>query len=319
MTDNFLNIYQAVQAISDGNSSHAISLLTGIDDVFASELLYYLKNKELISKTVELFFTDPNPWIIWGNTQFAKTTDRVTLDLARQALAKIPIPTEITLFDIGTGEAGLLVGLINQVLKSRPVSKINLILLDLSDSLLKQAGARCKREINNLGTVYLINNKIQELTPQEKALINQADIWLTLSAATLHHLPYDQKAQVLQYLSKQSDYLLISELQGNHDQPEMGSQELCQSVYDFYSTLMHSVLALDCPMADKRLCLDTFITAEAMGILFNHRNERQNYHMLLDQWLKVSEQSGYKLDYSCAQKICADNPQEMLMLFQSKR
>ena len=113
------------------------------------------------------------------------------------------------------------------------------------------------------------------------------DAWFVNAAAVLHHVAKRDKASTLAKLSGFGRMCVITELAGNHDIPDSHSPSLIYSVWQFYGPIAQELAQCDLPFHERERCINEFIMPEAVTLLAASREERQNYHTTLNEWLDV--------------------------------
>jgi hypothetical protein len=122
---------------------------------------------------------------------------------------------------------------------------------------------------------------------QEHAAKLPADIDVALLSLAYHHMPWDDKAAHLREMSGKMNHLLLMEMDGDNDTPQLGSPELAVSVYQSYGPLIDAIFAHDAPITVTQSCVDNFVMAEVISFLTQSRGQRNDYHMLRGQWTRI--------------------------------
>jgi hypothetical protein len=147
--------------------------------------------------------------------------------------------------DIGPGNGVLLVGMIKRLNHLYPLDQLELILIEQSPQMLAAAEKLCKESFSFPITVMPVAGKIEELSPQAFAAIEEKKpIWLINGSLSLHHMPREIKIPTLTKLASLGAPCFIAEANSNHDSPEQDSPELIHSVTKSYGNVIQDTLGL---------------------------------------------------------------------------
>ena len=225
-------------------------------------------------------FADPRPY-----EHFTTVPDVVALRerFISFAAASLPVATDpVTIMDVGCGDGSMLVLLLKRLQQAGQATEIErLILVDASIAMLELASQKLGQAFPGV-VVEKRHGRIQELA----ADLPQG-ITIALMSLSYHHMPWDDKALHLRELAGKVDNLLLMELDGDNDIPELNSPELAVSVYQSYGPLMDSIFAHDAPVEVSQRCVDNFLMAEVVSLLTESRGVRNDYHMLRSQWAQL--------------------------------
>jgi len=222
-------------------------------------------------------FSDPHPYEHFTTVPVVVGMRERFLDFAASSLPRFE--TALTILDVGCGDGSLLVLLLNRLLEAGRIDRIGrAILVDSSAAMLDLAAQKLSLAFPDL-SVDKRHGRIQD---HAATLPDGIDI--ALLSLAYHHMPWDEKGVHLRELAGRIAHLLLMEMDGDNDTPELHSPELAVSVYQSYGPIIDAIFAHDAPIAVSQGCVDNFIMAEVISFLTQPRGERNDYHMSRSQW-----------------------------------
>lgn len=250
------------------------------DGIFNAIMANYLARHDGRFYMPEKIFADP------GHYEHFTTVPMVVAmreKFLRFAPSSLPvIDHALTILDVGCGDGSLLALLLKQLLASGRVKKIRrAVLVDSSAGMLDVARGKLQKAFPDL-EVDCRHGRIQEC-----AAALPPDIDVALLSLAYHHMPVSDKAIHLRQMAGRVGHVLLMEMDGDNDTPEMGSPELAVSVYQSYGPLIDAIFAHDAPIAVSQGCVDNFVMAEVISLLTQPRGNRNDYHMRRGQWERV--------------------------------
>lgn len=229
----------------------------------------------------DVAFADPMPFVHFSTVPAMQGARERFVRCVSRSLPQLNHPLRI--MDIGCGDGGLVVKLLNELLatagKVQEVGEV--LLVDPSPAMLGMAVEKVRRAFPNT-TVKTANHRIEEVSDQMEARYD-----IALTSLAYHHMPLEKKRHHLEKLKPWIDHLVIFELDANNDLPEQYSPELALSVYQSYGSIIDMVFAHDAPVEVVLACVDRFLMTEAISFLTQPRGVRTDYHMLHSQWTEL--------------------------------
>ena len=229
-----------------------------------------------------IVFQDPRPYIHF-------TTVPAIIEMRKQfrTFAAKTLPTyeqPLRFMDIGCGNGTMGIELLQHLIQQGVVSSLaEIILVDPFPAMLAAAKQAAHDAFPDL-PVTLIHGRSEDLAA---TLPDAVD--LTLCSLSIHHMPWEQKTSLAHNLALRSRDILLFELHGDHDTPELGAPELSLSVYQSYGGMIDAIFAHDAPVGDALACVDLFLLAEVVSLLTQARGIRTEYHMPPQQWRTLFE------------------------------
>ncbi len=250
------------------------------DGIFNAIMASYLERHNGRFYLPEKIFADPRDYEHFTTVPTIVSMREKFLRFASSSLPRFAEP--LTVLDVGCGDGSLLVLLLQHLIKAGRAQEINrAILVDSSAPMLEVAAGKLRQAFPDL-TVDPRHGRIQEHAAELPAGIDVA-----LLSLAYHHMPWDDKAAHLREMSGKVNHLLLMEMDGDNDTPQLGSPELAVSVYQSYGPLIDSIFAHDAPITVTQSCVDNFVMAEVISFLTQPHGRRNDYHMLRGQWTRI--------------------------------
>lgn len=250
------------------------------DGIFNAIMASYLDRHDGRFFMPEKIFADPHDYEHFTTVPSIISMREKFLRFAASSLDDFANP--LTILDVGCGDGSLLVLLLKQLLKAGRIRQIRrAILVDSSAAMLDVAEAKLLQAFPDL----IIDKRHGRI--QEHAAGLPSGIDVALLSLAYHHMPRNDKAIHLEELSGKVANVLLMEMDGDNDTPELGSPELAVSVYQSYGPLIDSIFAHDAPIAVTQGCVDNFVMAEVISFLTQSRGIRNDYHMQRSQWAQI--------------------------------
>lgn len=291
--------YAGILLASGDRLEEAIQVLRLQPELSFNQVLadYIEERREFLPATTT--FQQTAPYDIWTRTTIYQNYLASTLAAFDGFARRTPPPKGQgcpTVMDIGPGNGVLLVEMIKRLNQLYPLDQLELILIEQSPQMLAAAEKLCKETFAFPITVMPVAGKIEDLSPQTFAAIEaKKPIWLINGSLSLHHMPREIKIPTLTKLASLGAPCFIAEANSNHDRPEQDSPELIDSVTKSYGNVIQDTLASPLTAAEKKLCIDHFILAEAINILGKDRASRGDYHALIPEWQDMAHLAGWKV------------------------
>ena len=286
--------YAGILLAAQNRISDAIKILKLCPNrPFSAVLADYLLEHQTFNPAAKAF-QETTPYDVWTQTDLYKSQMAETLAAIATFARKTPPPasnTCPTIIDIGSGNGILLVEIIKQLLALYQLESIQIISIEQSPEMIAATEKYCQASISIPILFTPICCKIQDITPQQLAIIKNHDpIWFINASLSLHHLPREIKSISMKMLAELSACCLISEANNNHDLPEKDTPELIYSVTENYGFIIQDILSSHISKTDQKLCINNFILTEAINILKNDREQRGDYHALISEWQEIAEE-----------------------------
>jgi len=250
------------------------------DGIFNAIMASYLDRHDGRFYMPEMIFADPHHY---EHFTTVPTIVGMREKFVRFASSSLPVFTDpLTILDVGCGDGSLLVLLLKRLIAAGRIRKIDrAFLVDSSAAMLDCAAEKLKQAFPDI-VVDKRHGRIQE-----QAAGLPAGIDVALLSLAYHHMPWDEKAIHLRELSGRVGNVLLMEMDGDNDTPQLGSPELAVSVYQSYGPIIDAIFAHDAPIAVSQGCVDNFVMAEVISFLTQPRGKRNDYHMRRDQWAQI--------------------------------
>ena len=222
-------------------------------------------------------FSDPRPYLHFASTPAIKKARK---NFCRHCTLSLPeFKKPFRIMDLGCGDGGMLVQLLNSLRQAGNIHDIGEILLvDSSEAMLDLAVKTVGLAFPGV-TINSLRNRIQDIPG---SLSGHYDV--ALSSLAYHHMPMEIKVETLRKLKDHFDHFIIFELDANHDTPELHSPELACSVFQCYGTIIDFIFSHDAPIDVVINSVDCFLLTEMLSLLTQPRGVRNDYHMLRHQW-----------------------------------
>ncbi len=250
------------------------------DGIFNAIMASYLDRHNGRFYMPDMIFADPHDYEHFTTVPAVVEMREKFLSFAAATLPVCFRP--ITLLDVGCGDGSLQVLLLKRLMEAGRVPGIaRTILVDSSAAMLDVAEGKLKQAFPDLA-IEKRHGRIQE-----HAAKLPSNIDVTLMSLAYHHMPWDDKAAHLKELAEKTSHVLLMEMDGDNDTPQLGSPELAVSVYQSYGPLIDAIFAHDAPIAVTQGCVDNFVMAEVISLLTQPRGKRNDYHMRRGQWARI--------------------------------
>ena len=227
-------------------------------------------------------FQDPRPYIHFTTVPSIMQMRERFRSFAAKTLPEYRHP--LRFMDIGCGNGTMGIELLQHLIQQGVVTSLaEIILVDPFPAMLETAQKIAHEAFPGL-PVTLIQGRSEEVA----ATLPEA-VDLTLCSLSIHHMPWELKTSLAHQLAQRSCDILLFELHGDHDTPELGAPELSLSVYQSYGGMIDAIFAHDAPVEDALACVDLFLLAEVVSLLTQARGVRTEYHMPPQQWRTLFE------------------------------
>lgn len=255
------------------------------DGLFMSAfLLGFLRRQGGEFRAPARAFDDPRHFIHFAGVPVMNGAREAFIRQAARTLP--PFPHDLRLMDIGCGDGGLTVRLLDRLLATGRAGALDeVILVDPSPAMLDLA-EKTVREAHPEAVITPLARDIQHVSG---ALDRHVDV--AMSSLAYHHMPLEEKERHLRALEPWIDHVLLFELNANNDTPALGSPALALSVYQSYGRIIDFVLSHDAPFDVASGCVDCFLMTELVSLMTEPRGIRTEYHMLRDQWNALFRES----------------------------
>ena len=259
----------------------------------------------------EVAFTDPRPWGHFSGLTFLSTARANFIERATASLPVFEAPLRYA--DVGCGNGELGIRLARSLEAAGKITGVGAVtLIDPSPGMLELA-ERNVREAFPGAQVTIVRSRLEDA----RELPGACDV--SIASSSVHHMTAEQKSVHLPRLARSVDHFLLSELDANHDYPEMGSPELAFSVYQIFGRGVQWVLEEPAPADVQRACADAFLMTEAISILSQPRDERTEYHMLRGEWKDLLDEELDGFECVCEATCCAEEYIEQFMLHYARK
>lgn len=275
-------------------------------------LLGYVDHHGGLRPPGEATFDDPFPYVNFSTTPELL---HARANFADYGAASFPGTTRpLRIVDLGCGDGSLTRALLETLLRRGCIPAVGEVLLvDTSERMLALARA-AHAEAFPGARVEAWRDRIEGATARIGAGWD-----LAVSGFAWHHMPWDEKLRVARRLATAVDHVMLFEVEGNHDLPEMHAPELSVSLYQVYGGGARFLLAGARPDV-AQASVERFLFAEVVSSLTEPRGRRTEYHMLRSQWLELLADglgTGFsrRADHTCH----ADGQVEIFMLHHGRR
>lgn len=225
-------------------------------------------------------FEDPAPYIHFTGVPAMVSARKNFMMDCPHSLPRFDRPVRI--MDIGCGDGGMLVMLLNHLLKTGTIGELETVLLvDQSPNMIETAHRIISEAFPGVEVLTLID-RIENVSD---SIDSHFDI--AFASLSYHHMTLEKKRIHLEKLKNRIDHFVLFELDANNDTPDVNTPELALSVYQSYGRLIDFVFAHDAPLDVAFQCVDNFLMTELVSIMTQPRGVRTDYHMLHAQWLDL--------------------------------
>jgi SAM-dependent methyltransferase len=276
-------------------------------------LLDYIGRHGGLHPCPEPVFADPRPYLHFTTITPLREARERFIAHAAASLPRFGRP--LRLIDMGCGDGGLTRALLEGLRDyGNAVDIEEIILVDPSENMLQTA-----REVL---VKAFPETRIASLNGRSEALAAHfpPGLDIALSSLAWHHMTYDTKRKLARQVAERVDHVLLFEIEGNHDTPELNSPELAVSAYQLYGAAVRMVMTQEAPREIIEACLDHFLMGELLSLLTEPRGQRSEYHMLRRQWhALLREGLGPKFECRADFTCWCDDLSELFMLHYGKR
>ncbi len=276
----------AARAAATGDVSTALAwLATGAleerDNMACAYMASFLhRHGELAMPAV--VFQDPRPYIHFTTVPSILQMRERFRFFAAKTLPQYDHP--IRFMDIGCGNGTMGIELLQHLVRQGVITSLaEIILVDPFPAMLETAQQVARIAFPDV-PVSLIHGRSENVASNLPQAVD-----LTLCSLSIHHMPWELKTSLVNELAQRSSDILLFEVNGDHDTPELGAPELSLSVYQSYGGMIDTIFAHDAPVEDALACVDLFLLAEVVSLLTQPRGTRTEYHMLAQQWQMLFE------------------------------
>jgi SAM-dependent methyltransferase len=254
----------------------------------------------------EVVFSDPRPWGHFSNLPALSSARQRFIEGAASSLPLFE--DDLAVIDVGCGSGELAIRLARALLESRKAPGVGAFtLLDPSPAMLELASSNVRIAFPGVEVLEI------EATLQEaQDLGGHYDI--SIASSSVHHMPAEAKALHLARLGDAADHFLLSELEANHDYPELASPEIALSTYQVFGRGVQWIFEREAPVEVQRSCADAFLMKEAVSLLTEPRGARTEYHMLRREWQDVLGRALDEFECVCEMTCYADRYVEQFMM-----
>lgn len=259
----------------------AVGALEERDNMACAYLAGFLQRHGTLAMPA-VVFQDPRPYI-----HFTTVPSIIQMRERFRAFAATTLPEyrqPLRFMDIGCGNGTMGIELLQHLIRQGVVGSLaEIILVDPFPAMLETAQKVAHEAFPGLPAT-LIQGRSEEVAATLPVAVD-----LTLCSLSIHHMPWELKGSLVSELAQRSSDILLFELYGDHDTPELGAPELSLSVYQSYGGMIDAIFAHDAPVEDALACVDLFLLAEVVSLLTQARGVRTEYHMSPQQWQALFE------------------------------
>lgn len=222
-------------------------------------------------------FADPTPYLHFTGVPILVSSRRNFVQYLGHSMPRLGHP--LRLMDIGCGDGGLTVKLVQGLMDAGKADDVEEILLIDASPAMIELSTRVVGAAFPKARIRSMVGRIESLSDKIDARYDVA-----ICSLSYHHMPYETKVIHLQRLKEKMDHLVLFELNADHDFPEQYTPELIFSIYQGYGRIIDFVFAHDAPLPTAQACVDNFLMTEVASLLTQPRGVRSDYHMLRLQW-----------------------------------
>lgn len=276
-------------------------------------LLDYIDRHGGLHACPEPVFADPRPYVHFTTIPQLREARERFIAHAAASLPRFDRP--LRMIDMGCGDGGLTRALLEALRDHGNAGGVaEIILADPSENMLQTAHEGLARAFPE-ARITAFNGRAEAMAAHFPGGLD-----IALSALAWHHMPYGTKRQLARQLALRADHVLLFEIEGNHDTPELNSPELAVSAYQLYGAAVNMVMNHEAPREVIDACLDQFLMGELLSLLTEARGQRSEYHMPRRQWHALLSE-GLGPEFECrADFTCWFNDlTELFMLHYGKR
>lgn len=203
----------------------------------------------------------------------------------------LPIRSSTCMLDLGCGDGRLSADCLVELSLKRELMLNEVVLVDHAPDAVETAVAQCAL-CKGAARVRGLQSPLEQLGGSSDLPGNQERI--ALASGCLHHLPENDKLSFLRQLRSAATYLVLTELQADHDQPAPASPRLAESVFRFYGSLVADVYSTRTTSELKDVCVQSFLLPEALQALASEYADRGNFHTTIGHWLSLAGSAGWR-------------------------
>jgi len=275
--------------------------------------LNYLERHGDQLTTSQPVFADPRPYVHFSTLP---PLQRARQQFIQQSAASLPpFGRPLRFIDMGCGDGALTRDLLGELCRRGNADGVQEIFLaEPSERMLELAQ-------KNLSMAFP-ETRIVALRGRSEEVCSRfpSDCDLAISSLAWHHMPAETKQVLARRLAEVVDHVLLFEIEGNHDTPELDSPALAVSLYQLYGGAVALVLAHEAPQEVIQASADAFLIGEMISVITQPRGLRTEYHMLRRQWIDLLNQ-GLGAEFECrADHTCyCDGYVELYLLHYGRR
>jgi len=267
-------------------------------DPFCLVIQEYLKEANSFSSGVAIF-GNASPYSAWSTSSFCKQYQSGFVTNAYKFAEKNSPPNSdsscATILDIGTGNGFLIAKVINEIAPLYNPKKVHLILTDPSLDMLKTAKEHCQENIKVPTEIETICCKMQDISAEQIKVIEQArPIWFANISLSLHHIMWKTKLPVFKQIATLASFCLLGDGTWSDELPK-DSPELVYITAKAYALIFEDIFNSPASKEDQMAAIYQFLLPEAISILREEIPNRTDYHMSMEDWKKLAEETGFKV------------------------
>ena len=293
----FVYTYAGILLASENRIKEAIQILKyNNNNVFTNSTAEYLKrNNSLITQDA---YNDNTPYTAWLKTGICREHQNNTITAAVNFLKKYPPKSDsITFIDVGPGDGLLTEKLLHKLIPQFNIKKINLILIEPSEKMLKTTIKKVKSIKTAEIKTTSISNRLEKLSNDEIDIIkSEKPIWFAFCAASIHHVPLEIKSKLFLLLKSLTPICILDEFNFNCNIHEKKSPELIYSIYGDYGFIMEDTLCSPLSTIEKEKVIYDLLFAEISSYFINERLTRSDHHASIYEWKAAAKKGGYKVE-----------------------
>lgn len=296
---NFPYVYAGFLFGGHDRPEDALSILNFVKlDRFADVIKNYIVKHGSLDTNIKVF-SNASPYTAWTKTITFRDHRKGVMEAIAYFGKNFP-PAEnnnISIIDIGTGNGILISDIINKIAISAKLNSVDLVLLDQSDDMLKNAIEHCSSHINIPCTSSTICCNIRK--PDEKQysdILKHVPYYFANASLSIHHMPADEKLNLLKDFRKITKYFIIEEMNSNHDIPEKDTPELLFALYKSYRWIFEDIYLSSLTEDERTAAIEQFFFAEAIKIIRMDRQERIDYHTTIEDWERIAAAAGFRVE-----------------------
>lgn len=258
-------------------------------------------------------FSDPRPYVHFATLPPLQQARRQFIQYSAASLPVFGRPLRV--IDLGCGDGALTRELLRELSVRQPSKGVaEIVLVDPSEKMLELAWQNLSAAFPDAQVVTL-QGRSEDVSARFPSEFDFA-----MSSLAWHHMPAETKQVLARRVAEVVDHVLLFEIEGHHETPEMDSPELAVSLYQMYGGAIAFVLAHDAPRDVIRACADIFLIGEMISVITRPRGLRSEYHMLRRQWRNLLDQGlGETFECRADQTCYGDGLVELYMLHYGRK